>query len=204
MRKKHRENRQMRKTEGEQVVARSRTDRIFTVHFTAETASRHSHLTFSQMCLSLLITVVSAFEGDLIGFIHMIMKASRLVVNDVSLCFPIRFHQASVVHMLCLCAFCLLTCHCWLGFAIKAFWILERNNSLFYDPASYLPAEMKNIVMYQEAVHVLCRTFILSIFVCFLVLDFTFKLKIILSPPISSFSLYVCYPILASAPFYHF
>lgn len=35
----------------------------FTLHFTAESAARHSHSTFSQMCLSFLITVASVFGG---------------------------------------------------------------------------------------------------------------------------------------------
>lgn len=133
MREKHRENRQMRKTDQEQAFVSSCTDSAFTVHFTAETASRHSHFCFPQMCLSLLITVVSVFEDNLIGFIYMIMKPPLCRVNDACLCFPIWFHQACVVHRLCLNVFgCLrlLTCHCWLGFAMKAFLIIERSDSI--------------------------------------------------------------------------
>lgn len=179
MREKHRENRQMRKTGWELVVVSSHTDGAFTVHFTVETASRHSHLSFSQMCLSLLITVVSVFGHDLIGFIYMIIKPPLLSVNDASLCFPIRFHQACVVHRLSLNifrCFCLLTCHCWLGFVMKAFWIIQRNDSI----SSYTPAEMKNLFVHraEEECSYLCTVltpFILNVFSLF-PLDSSFRL----------------------------
>jgi len=75
-----------------------------TVYFTAETASRHSRLSLSQLCLSLLIIVVSVFEDDLSGFIYTIRKPLLLCVNDTSWCFPFLFHQTVVVHRLCLVA----------------------------------------------------------------------------------------------------
>lgn len=154
MREKHRENRQMRKTGRERAFVSSRTDVAFTVHFTAETASRHLHLSFPQMCLSLLITVVSVFEDDLIGFIYMIMKPPLLRVNDASLPFPIRLHQA-----LFECFWLLASAHLPLLTGICNESLLNnREKQLTHNLASYSPAEMKNLFVRQENVriYVLC------------------------------------------------
>lgn len=116
---------------------------------------------FPQMCPGLLITVVSVFELDLFGFIYMIMIPLLLGVNDV--CFPSRFHQAVMLHRLCLNVsgcFYMLTCYCWLGFAMKAFWIIETTpfpqqpqpHTYLLRWRIFLCTRRKNIPIY-----VLCR-----------------------------------------------
>lgn len=99
--------------------------------------SRNSFKAFTpQLCtdvLSLLITVVSVFEGDLIGFIYIIMKPPLLRVNDALLCIPVPVHQAFVVQKCCLTiysSFPMFTCHYWLGFVLKAFKLVAETNLL--------------------------------------------------------------------------
>lgn len=57
-------------------------------------------LSFSQLCLCLLIIAVSVFEGDLSGFVYLFRKSPSLGVNDASWCFSNWFHHQA-----------LLTCH---------------------------------------------------------------------------------------------
>lgn len=127
-----RENRQMRKTDREQVVVVSScTASIFAAaHFTVKPASRHSHLSFSTdvprfanycgVCVwawSLWIylydydTTIARCEWCLSVFLSASIRllcCNRLCLN-VSGCFY------------------MLTCYCWLGFAMKTFWIIETT-----------------------------------------------------------------------------
>lgn len=117
----------MRKTDREQVVVVSScTASIFAAaHFTVKQASRHSHLSFS--------TDVPRF-ANYCGLISLDLFIwlwyHYCSVWMMSLFFPIRFHQAVMLHRLCLNVsgcFYMLTCYCWLGFAMKAFWIIETT-----------------------------------------------------------------------------
>lgn len=63
MREKHRENRQMRKTDESRLLCASAQTLPLQCISHYRAASRHSHLSFPQMCLTPLITVASVFEG---------------------------------------------------------------------------------------------------------------------------------------------
>lgn len=147
MREKHRKNRQMRKTDRERLVVSSHRDGALSA-----SRSRNSFKAFTpQMCLSLLITVVSVFEDDPSGFLYMIMKPPLLWVNESSPCFPIRFNQACLVQSLFFsvwrsCAHLpLLTRICDESFCNNLAKLL-----LFRDAASYAPAGMTYLFEHQE------------------------------------------------------
>lgn len=77
MRERCRENRQMRKTDQESAVVSYNVDSAFTLHFTVETAVRHSHFTVSQMFDNDCVCVRG---DDLIGYIYMVAMMLPLCV----------------------------------------------------------------------------------------------------------------------------
>lgn len=128
---------------------------------------------FPQMCPGLLITVVSVFELDLFGFIYMIMIPLLLGVNDVSLfSYPLP-SGCYAAQALFECLWLLLYAHLLLLTGICNESLLNYRNNSFSTttPASYIPAEMKNLFMYQEKEYpYLCivqAPFILNVFLYF-------------------------------------
>lgn len=125
------------------VVVSCSADGAFAVHFTEETAARHSHFTFSQMCLSFLITVVSVFEG----WSHWICLCDReAAIARCKWCFfvfscPAPSGAQTVFERLWLLSSAhqpLLT-----GICDESLLNYREKGLHFHKPASHSPAEMK-------------------------------------------------------------
>lgn len=139
--------------------------------FHSETGFKAFTPQFFHRCL--LITVVSVFELDLFGFIYMIMIPLLLGVNDVSLfSYPLP-SGCYAAQALFECLWLLLYAHLLLLTGICNESLLNYRNNSFSTttPASYIPAEMKNLFMYQEKEYpYLCivqAPFILNVFLYF-------------------------------------
>lgn len=128
------------------VVVSCSADGAFAVHFTEETAARHSHFTFSQMCLSFLITVVSVFEG----WSHWICLCDReAAIARCKWCFfvfscpaPSGLCGAQTVFE---CLWLLSSAHQPLltGICDESLLNYREKGLHFHKPASHSPAEMK-------------------------------------------------------------
>lgn len=115
------------------------------------------------MWLRLLITVVFVFEGDLIGFIYMIMKQTSLRVNDASVFSYLVPSGLCGAQAPFECVWLLSSAHLPLltGICDESFLNNREKRLHFHNPVSYTPAEMKNVFVFVRRkrnvhIHVLC------------------------------------------------